>query len=245
MRAEVLGVRFDGLTMTQAVDRALALMGEKRGAYVCTPNPEIVWQCRKDGALGAALAGADMTLPDGVGIVWAARTLGSPVPERVTGYDFLLALLARFQGRLYLLGGRPGVGTDAAAAIEKRFPRVCVCGCRDGYFEDNEAVLADIRAASPDFLMVCMGSPKQEIWMAEHAGRLPVGLMAGLGGCLDVLSGRVKRAPERWIRWKLEWLYRLIRQPGRIKRQIRLPAFVLAVLAERIRKKRGPEGPQG
>lgn len=246
MRASVLGVTYDGFTMAQAVDRALELIAERRSAYVCTPNPEIVWECGKNAALRAAVAGADMTLADGVGIVWAARTLGCPVPERVTGYDFLLALLGRFEGRVYLLGGGPGVAEDAAGTIARRFPGADVCGCRDGYFDDNAAVLAGIQAASPDLLLVCLGSPKQEIWMAENRQRLDVGLMAGLGGCLDVLGGRVKRAPEVWIRWKLEWLYRLLRQPGRLKRQLRLPAFALAVLAEKRRKKgRGPEGPQG
>ena len=245
MKAQVLGVSYDGLTMDQAVDRALALMAERRSACVCTPNPEIVWECRKNAALRAAVAGADMTLADGVGIVWASRVLGCPVPERVTGYDFLLALLGRMEGRAYLLGGRPGVGEAAAAAIAGQFPRVQICGCRDGYFDDNEAVLADIRAAAPDLLMVCMGSPRQEIWMAENRQKLQVGLMAGLGGCLDVLSGRLKRAPEAWIRWKLEWLYRLLQQPGRIGRQMRLPAFALAVLARRIKKGWGSEEPHG
>ncbi len=244
MSAEILGVRFDAVTIDGAVDRALALMGQRRCAYVCTPNPEIVWASRKDEALRAALAGADMTLPDGVGIVWAAKTLGTPVPERVTGYDFLLALLARFQGRLYLLGGKPGVAEDAAAAIARQFPRVHVCGVMHGYGDDAQAARRAVEDAAPDLLLVCLGSPRQEIWMAENAGRVPVGLMAGLGGCLDVLSGRVKRAPEAWIRWKLEWLYRLLREPRRIKRQIRLPAFALAVLAEKRKKRRGPEGPR-
>ena len=245
MRSEVLGVQYDALTMAEAVDRALALMAQRRSAYVCTPNPEIVWECRKNDALRAAIAGADMTLADGVGIVWAAGVLGAPAPERVTGYDFLLALLGRMEGSVYLLGGAPGVAEDAAAAIARQFPRVRVCGVRDGYFDDNAAVLAEIRAAAPDFLMVCMGSPKQEIWMAENREALDVGLMAGLGGCLDVLSGRLKRAPERWIRWKMEWLYRLVQQPARIKRQLRLPAFALAVLAEKRKKKRGSEEPRG
>ncbi len=245
MRPSVLGVCYDGLTMDQAVDRALALASQRRSAYVCTPNPEIVWECRKNAALRAAIAGGDMTLADGVGIVWASRVLGTPVPERVTGYDFLLALLARFQGRIYLLGGKPGVGADAARTIADRFPQVTVCGCRDGYFEDNEAVLADIRAAAPDLLMVCMGSPRQEIWMADNRQKLDVGLMAGLGGCLDVLSGRAKRAPDGWIRWKLEWLYRLLQQPSRLGRQLRLPAFALAVLAQRIKKGWGSGEPHG
>ena len=245
MSPEVLGVSYDALTLDQAAERALALLAQRRSAYVCTPNPEIVWQCRKNAALRAAVAGADLTLADGVGIVWAARVLGAPVPERVTGCDFLLALLARFEGRAYLLGGRPGVADEAAGAIERRFPRVTVCGCRDGYFDDNGAVLADIRSAAPDLLLVCLGSPRQEIWMAENRAELSVGLRAGLGGSLDVLSGRVKRAPEIWIRWKLEWLYRLVRQPSRLARQMRLPAFALAVLAERMKKERGSGEPQG
>ena len=239
MTAQILSVRFDGVTMDQAVDRALALLGQGRCAYVCTPNPEIVWDCRKNAGLRAAIAGADMTLPDGVGIVWASRVLGCPVPERVTGYDFLLALLARFQGRLFLLGGKPGVAQEAAEAIARRFPAVTVCGCRSGYFDESEnaAVLTAVEEAAPELLLVCMGSPRQEIWMAANRDRLPgVGLMAGLGGCLDVLSGRVRRAPEVWIRLRLEWLYRLLREPSRWKRQMRLPAFALAVLAERVRK---------
>ena len=246
MSSRVLGVRFDGVSLDQAGDRALELTAAGRGAYVCTPNPEIVWNCRKNAALRAAVAGADLTLADGVGVVWASRALGCPVPERVAGYDFLLALLARFRGRLYLLGGRPGVAEDAAEAIRRKFPAVTVCGYRDGYFDEGEnaVVAADIRAASPDFLMVCLGSPRQEIWMAENRDKLAdVGLMAGLGGSLDVLAGRVKRAPEMWIRLRLEWLYRLLRQPGRFRRMLCLPAFVLAVLAEKI-KKRGSDEPR-
>ena len=225
--------------MDQAVDRALTLPEQGRWAYVCTPNPEIVWECRKDPALRAAIAGADMTLPDGVGIVWAGRVLGCPVPERVTGYDFLLALLARYRGRLFLLGGKPGVAQEAAGAIERQFPDVTVCGCMSGYFgpDENETVLAAIEKAAPELLLVCMGSPRQEIWMADNRDKLSgAGLMAGLGGCLDVLSGRVRRAPEVWIRLRVEWLYRLLQEPRRFRRQLRLPAFVLAVLAEKIKR---------
>ena len=236
MRPEVLGVRFDALTVDQAADRALALVGQRRDAYVCTPNPEIVWRCRKDRALRDAVAGADMTLADGVGVVWASRVLGCPVPERVTGYDFLLALLARFHGRVFLLGGKPGVAADAAAAIERQFPDVTVCGCLDGYFDDDGPVLDAIRASRADFILVCLGSPKQELWMQKHRGELGGCLMAGLGGCLDVLSGRKRRAPEVWIRLRLEWLYRLLHEPSRLGRQMRLPLFVLAVLGEKVKK---------
>ncbi|MCD7748543.1 MAG: WecB/TagA/CpsF family glycosyltransferase [Oscillospiraceae bacterium] len=234
MRASILGVDFDRVTTAEAVAWAMAEMRRQRCAYVCTPNPEIVWACRRDKALRAAIAGADMTLADGVGIVWASQVLQCPVPERVSGYDFLLALLAKMEGRVFLLGGKPGVAEDAARRIQEQFPHVAVCGVHDGYFSDEEPILEAIRSARPDLLLVCLGSPKQELWMEGHRGQLPVGLMAGLGGCLDVLAGRKRRAPNIWIRLRLEWLYRLMQEPGRIKRQSRLPLFAAAVLKERM-----------
>ncbi|MCD7846173.1 MAG: WecB/TagA/CpsF family glycosyltransferase [Oscillospiraceae bacterium] len=236
MKASVLGVDFDPVTIAEAVAWAAEEMGRRRCSYVCTPNPEIVWACRRDEALRSAIAGADMTLADGVGIVWASRVLQCPVPERASGYDFLLALLAEVEGRVFLLGGRPGVAEQAGRRIEAQFPRVAVCGVHDGYFQKEEPVLEAIKAAQPDLLLVCLGSPRQELWMAAHRGKLPVGLMAGLGGCLDVLAGRKRRAPHIWIRLRLEWLYRLFQEPGRIKRQSRLPLFAAAVLKERAKQ---------
>lgn len=233
---EILGVRFDGVTLDEAVSQALEYIAVRKAAYVCTPNPEIVWECRKNSALRRAVLGADMVLPDGVGVVWASRVLGAPLPQRVTGYDFLLALLERLEGTVFLLGGQPGVAEDAAGTIAEKFPAVTVVGCMDGYFTDGDAAVKAVASAAPDLLLVCLGSPKQELWMAENKDRLPVGLMAGLGGCLDVLSGHVRRAPQGWIRLHLEWLYRLLQQPRRIRRQLRLPLFVLAVLAQRIKK---------
>ncbi|MCD8322149.1 MAG: WecB/TagA/CpsF family glycosyltransferase [Oscillospiraceae bacterium] len=236
MNASVLGVDFDQVTIAEAAAWAIEEMGRWRCSYVCTPNPEIVWACRRDEALRSAIAGADLTLADGVGIVWASRVLQCPVPERASGYDFLLALLAEMEGRVFLLGGRPGVAEQARRRIEEQFPCVTVCGVHNGYFQDEEPVLEAIRAARPDLLLVCLGSPRQELWMAANRGKLPVGLMAGLGGCLDVLAGQKRRAPHIWIRLHLEWLYRLFQEPGRIKRQIRLPLFAAAVLKERMRR---------
>ena len=241
MKSDILGVRFDGVTLSQAVDRVLDLAAAGRGGYVCTPNPEIVWASRKDAALRAALAGADLTLPDGTGVVWASRVLGAPLPERVAGYDLLLALLERAPGRVYYLGGKPGVAERAAKAAEARYG-ARTAGCRDGYFDDPAPVLAEITAAAPDLALVCLGSPRQERFMAWAKAQGAAFLMLGLGGSLDVLSGDKPRAPERWRDAGLEWLYRLLRDPRRIGRQMRLPLFAGAVLAERI-KKRGSEEP--
>ncbi len=240
MRTDVLGVGFDAVTEAEAVSRAMELMRERRGAYVCTPNPEIVSLARKDEALLRAVNGADMVLPDGVGIVWASKRLGRPVPERVAGYDLLMALLARMTGSVYVLGGKPGVAEKAAKSIETRFPYVKAVGWHDGFFADDAEVTAAIRAAAPDLLLVCLGAPRQEKWMAAHRG-LPVGLMAGLGGSVDVLAGTPRRAPLWWRRHRIEWIYRLLREPRRIKRQLRLPGFVLAVRRQRVREWRKKE----
>lgn len=235
MRQDILGVGVDAVTLDGAVAWALEAMEERRSAYICTPNPEMIWQARRDPALREALDGAALSLPDGVGVVWAGKVLGRPLPERVAGYDFLLALLERMSGSVFFLGGEPGVAEEAAAAVEKRFPAVTVAGWENGFFQREEPVVERIRQAAPSLLLVCLGTPRQELFMAAHQEDLPVGLMAGLGGSIDVLAGRTARAPQAWRDRKLEWLYRLVRQPRRIKRQIRLPLFAAAVLAERFR----------
>lgn len=231
MRTDVLGVGFDPVTLDEAVTRAMALMQE-RGAYICTPNPEIVMRCREEPSLMAAVNGADLVIPDGIGVILAAKALGRPLPERVAGFDLFTSMLERMEGSLYLLGGLPGVAERAARAITAAFPRVTVVGCRDGYFSDEAAVLRDIEGKKPALLAVCLGAGKQERFMAAHRD-MDVGVMMGLGGALDVLAGNAKRAPAFWRKHGLEWLWRLVREPKRIKRQIRLPAFLLAVQRQR------------
>ena len=230
-RTEILGVGFDAVTVDEAADRALALM-ERRGAYLCTPNPEIVMEARRDPEVMAAINGADLVLPDGVGIVWAAKRSGTPLPERVAGIDLLSVLLDRMSGSVFVLGGRPGAAEKAAENIAAAHPNVSVAGTHDGYFTDELALTAALGETRPDLLLVCLGAPKQELWMAAHR-ELPVGLMAGLGGAVDVLAGTAERAPLRWREHGLEWLYRLLRQPSRLKRQWRLLGFVREVIVRK------------
>ena len=234
-RLDVLGVGFDRVGIDEAVERAMALMAERRAAYVCTPNPEIVLLAERDPELFAAVNGADLVLPDGIGIVWASGKLGEPLPERVAGYDFLLALLAGMHGTVYILGGAAGAAELAAGHIAETYPTVTVVGCCDGYIRDELGLIADLGQLRPDLLMVCLGTPKQELWMASHRD-LPVGLMAGLGGSVDVLAGLTSRAPLWWREHGLEWLYRLLREPWRIRRQMKLPGFIIKVLRQRNRQ---------
>ncbi len=238
MRKEILGVEFDNVNMNEAADIGIELIGQRRSAYVVTPNPEIVRMCRDNAALKESVAAADLVVPDGIGVIYGAKILGTPLKERVPGIDLCTELLERLAlkgGKVYLLGAKPGIAEKAAETISAQFRGIQVCGTGDGYFKYDEPVIEKINAAAPDLLLVCLGAPKQETWMNRNAARLDVGLMMGLGGVLDVFAGAVQRAPQSWQKLGLEWLYRLLKQPSRIKRMIKLPFFLFEALGQRIR----------
>lgn len=238
-RIDVMGVGFDDLTRDGAVALCKNLIEEHRSAYMVTPNPEIVMASWDDPALREAISNADLVIPDGIGVIKAAKILGTPLKERLPGIEIGEAILqyaAQSGKKVFLLGAKPGVADLAADRMREMFPGIDICGVNDGYFKDDAAVIEKINAAKPDFLMVCLGFPKQELWMAQNASKLDVGLMAGLGGSLDVFAGTVLRAPEKWQRMNAEWLYRCIKEPWRFKRIARLPLFILKAIAKRIRK---------
>ena len=238
-RIDVLGIEFDNTDILEAVERAIRLMEERRHAYVVTPNPEIILESQKNEKLASAVKSADMVLPDGVGVIYASHILGTPIRNRIPGIDFASALMARISenGRkVFLLGAKPGVAELAGERLAERYPGLVICGVNDGYFEeeDTEFIIEKINSASPDLVLVCLGSPKQEIWMKNNAELLDVGLLIGLGGALDVYAGVVERAPRKWRSMGLEWLYRLIREPKRIKRMVKLPGVIVAAAWRRI-----------
>lgn len=241
MRTDVLGVGFDNVTLDEAVGRALEIMDEGRSAYVVTPNPEIVQMCRKDAAVKDAVAGAALVLPDGIGVIYGAKILKRPLKERVAGTDFAEKLMERMSktGKsVFFLGAKPGVAELAAKKLASKYPGLVIAGTADGYFTDDGYAADIINAANPDFLIVGLGAPKQqESWMASMRDKLRVGLMGGFGGSIDVWAGTVQRAPLGWQKAGFEWLYRLIKEPRRIKRQIKLPLFLLAVIGQRIGRK--------
>lgn len=238
-RIDVLGIEFDNTDILEAVERAIRLMEERRHAYVVTPNPEIILESQKNEKLASAVKSADMVLPDGVGVIYASHILGTPIKNRIPGIDFASALMARISenGRkVFLLGAKPGVAELAGERLADRYPGLVICGVNDGYFEeeDTEFIIEKINSASPDLVLVCLGSPKQEIWMKNNAELLDAGLLIGLGGALDVYAGVVERAPRKWRSMGLEWLYRLIREPKRIKRMVKLPGVIVAAAWRRI-----------
>lgn len=238
MKIDVMGLKFDSMTMDEALSRAEALLRGDKAAYVVTPNAEIAYEALHDGQLREMLNGADLMLPDGAGVVLASKLLRTPVKQKVAGVDFaagLLGILERNGQSLYLLGGKPGIGELAAQKMLEAHPQLRIAGIADGYFQDEAPVIAKINASGADALFVCRGAPKQERFMVQHQQELHVHLMAGLGGSLDAFAGTVQRAPAWMIRLNLEWLYRLIREPKRFRRMLRLPKYLWAVMLKRIR----------
>ena len=238
MKTEILGVRFDNLTQQEAAQRGRQLLEEDKFHYVVTPNPEFLLAAEKDPEFRRVLNAADLVLPDGIGVVYSAKILGTPLKERVPGIEFAEAMLSALNdmgGRLYLLGAKPGVAEEAGRRICARYPALVLCGTHDGYFKDEQAILPEIAAAKPDLLFVCLGAPKQEKWMARWGRHTGAKLAIGLGGCLDVFAGNVQRAPERWQKLGLEWAYRLKKEPKRIGRMAKLPLVLVKAAGQRIR----------
>ena len=212
-------------------------MERKDAAYIVTPNPEIVMLCRQDPNLLSAVNHASIVLPDGIGIVKGARILGTPLKEKIPGIEFaeaLFNLMAKRRMSVFLLGAKPQIAEEAARRLKERFKGLNVVGTNDGYFTDDAPVIEKINDASPDLLLVCLGAPKQELWMQKNAPLLEVGLMAGLGGSMDVFACVAERAPERWRKLNLEWLYRLKEDPSRAGRMMNLPKFGFAVIGKRL-----------
>ena len=238
MKTDVLGVLYDNITMEEALDKARTLLETDETSYCVTPNAEIAYEALRDEQLREILNQAALVLPDGAGVVLGAKILKTPLKQKVAGIDFaqnLLGVLEEIGKRLYLLGGKPGIAELAAEKMLEKHPKLCICGTADGYFSDEQEAVRQVNAANADVLFVCLGAPKQERFMSQYQPYLKVRLMIGLGGTLDGIAGTVKRAPRWMIRLQLEWLYRLIREPRRIGRMMRLPKFVLAAIKKRMK----------
>ena len=222
--------------MEQAVAEGVRLLRTEGGHYAVTPNPEIVEICRADPEAMEAVNGADLVLADGIGVIYGAKLQKTPLKARVPGIAFAQKLMERMaQGgdTLYLLGAKPGVAEEAARNLEKQYPGLQIVGTHDGYFQDDGPVIEDIKASGAAVVFVCLGAPKQEKWMKQNGAATGARLLIGMGGCLDVFSGRVQRAPEVFQRLGLEWLYRVAKEPSRIGRVAKLPLFLVHAAGEK------------
>jgi len=233
MRINILGVGFDNVTMDEALARGEEFLLSDKTHYVVTPNPEIVETCRKNAEANRAVNGADLVLPDGIGVIYGAKILHTPLRERVPGIEFGTAMIekcCKLGKSVYLLGAKPGVAEAAAENLKKKYPGLVIAGTHDGYFKEDEPIAQEVRASNADMALVCLGAPKQEIFMEKYGETMGCKVMMGLGGSLDIFAGVAQRAPEFYCKNNLEWFYRLIKNPQRIGRMMKLPLFLVHVV---------------
>ena len=244
-KTDIRGLKIDNITMSEAVLMTENALEKGKKTVVFTPNAEIAQACSEDESIMKIISSADILLPDGAGILKAAKILGTPLREKVAGVDYgenVARMCAEKGYSLFILGGKPTVAEKAAENLRGRYPGLKIAGCRDGYFdkspEGSEAVVNEINTAKADVLYVCLGFPAQEKWAMENTARLSPLVIACLGGSVDIYAGTAKRAPKLFISLHLEWLWRLIKQPSRIGRMMALPKYIIETKKYKRRKQK-------
>ena len=242
-KINIRGIGVDTVNLSEAT--AICEDFIKSGGFhaVFTPNSEIIQLCVEKPEFLPLFNSADLVTPDGIGVVYASKILGTPLKCKTAGYDLGLEVvkLSNEKGyRIFFLGGKPGIAEAARDKLLETYPNAVFVGCHDGYFkkdgEENDAVVDEINKAAPDVLFVCFGVPAQEQWIAANRDKLrSVKLCLALGGSLDGYSGNVRRAPDIFIRLGLEWFYRLCKEPRRIGRMMKLPKFLAGTVIYRLK----------
>lgn len=232
---KIYGISINNVSFDEAIETSKGYLKGNKLKTIFTPNTEIVMAAKKNEKLKAIINRADLIIPDGVGLIYASRIRKKPLKERVTGFDLSMKLLDianDHEYSIYLLGGKEGISKKAGDKIKKKYPKIHIVGYHNGYFNDREEakILETINESKPDIIFVGLGFPKQEMWIDENKNKIHGKLIIGNGGVMDIISGKAKRAPELFQKLGLEWLYRLVTNPSRIKRQIALPKFMLEVI---------------
>lgn len=245
-KIQILGVPIDRVDMKEAVKRATDAIEHNQKYFIVTPNSEIVVEANKNKELLNIIKSADLVVPDGIGLVIGSKIIGQPLSERVTGIDLMEQLLIyanQNSKSIYLIGAKEGIAFDAAINIKKKYPNIIIAGTHHGYFsgihtdkpghKEEEEVIEHIIKADADMVFVALGALKQEKFISAYLQRLSGRLFMGVGGSLDVYSGIVQRAPQIYQNLGIEWLYRLIKEPFRIKRMMSLPVFLINVIIKK------------
>ena len=232
-KINILGIPFVDTTKKEFVSHVLTLAtSNKEPISIVTANPEIVMLTKENAQYAQYVQQSTYVVADGIGVVIGSKILGSPLRERIPGYELVHAFMKNAdvnKNRFFFYGGKPGIAEAAAKKAIALYPHINIVGTADGY-GDRDAVATQAASSKPDFIFIATGAPKQEEWIASHRHQFEHCVMMGVGGSLDVLSGNVRRAPQLFIKLNLEWFYRLITQPTRIKRMMKIPLFLLKVL---------------
>lgn len=245
-KINIFGVNVDNTTLKETVDKLDKFLKEDKLHIIYTPNTEIVMAAKEDEELKSILNRGDLILPDGIGLIYGSKIRKMPLRERVTGFDTSMELLKlgdKYSYNIYLLGGAEGISKKAGENIEKTYKNINVCGYHNGFFkgshigikdsEEEKEIIEEINSSGADIVFVGLGFPKQELWINENRDKIKAKVIIGNGGVMDVLAGKAKRAPEVYQKLGLEWLYRLLKDPKRIKRQMALPKFMINILRDK------------
>lgn len=234
----ILGAQIANADIEEIVSFLAERIREGKTTAVYTPNSEIIEQFRKEEALLSLLNSADVLTADGIGVVYGAKLLGTPLKGRAAGYDIACRLLevgAKEKYRVFLFGSKEEVCHLAKENLLKKYPGIEIVGTQNGYC--TEPVGEKIAATNPDVVFVCLGAKKQEQWIYDNKHLFSGAALLGVGGSMDVFAGVVKRAPDLFIKLNLEWFYRLCKQPSRFVRMLALPRFLWQVLCEKWKRK--------
>jgi len=237
------GVRISQMGFADTITWLVNAIVERRTAHVVTVNPIMLMSALKDSGFMGMMRRAELVVPDGTGVVWAARHIGQPVKEKVAGIELMQKLIEVGDARgwrIFLLGATHEIIQAAAESLNKQYHGIQIVGVRDGFFTSAEdaQVIAQIREAAPDMLFVGRSQALQDPWIDQYKSQLQVPIMMGVGGSFDILSGKLKRAPKLFIRFHLEWFYRLLQEPWRYRRMLALPQFVILIWKNKGRNKK-------
>lgn len=236
-RVKLFDLLVDNVDMAGALNKVADFIAEGGFHFIVAVNPEKFMRVEQDHELKKIIQEAQLVIPDGVGVLYAAKIKGYELSGRVTGFDLMQSMisLAAINGyRVFLLGAAPGVAEKASQVLKARHPELNIVGIRDGYFKDEDEVINEINETQPDILFTAMGTPKQEKWLTGNKEKLKVPVCMGVGGSFDVVAGNIERAPEYMQNLGLEWLHRLLKEPSRIVRMSNLPKFVFRVIKGKV-----------
>ena len=237
----VLNIPITNLTRNDFLEKVYNRLEKKqKNTFIVTANPEIIMSAKKLPSYQASILQADYIVPDGSGVMLAANILDQPLQEKITGYDLLHTFLdysSKEKKSVYFFGAKEGIAADAADKAVEFYPSLTIAGTKHGYSGLGQNIAEEIAAAKPDFVFVGLGAPLQEKWIVDYRHLFPHSILMGVGGSFDVLSGNTKRAPQFWLDRNLEWLHRLVTQPVRAKRMIKLPLFLVEVYKQKRKTK--------
>lgn len=239
MKVDILGTNVDAITFLEAVDTLKSYLKTDENHIIVTPNPEMIVLAKDDSEFRAMLNSASLCTADGIGVVFASKLSDTKIKERVCGFDMTVSMIESYKetnASFYLLGGAKDVAKTATENLKNTYEGIDIKGYHDGYFDENEEIniINEIKNLKPDILILGLGMKRQEAFAFRHKDELPCKITFCVGGTIDVLSGNVKRAPDIFIKLNLEWFYRLLTNPKRIFRMLKLPYFAILVILDRL-----------